>query len=267
MKLADIKPTLVERIYAEDGSVVITIQSHQEASDKVQISTFTRRHPYETNLRGSNGATIYSVYNYVSSPEITRLLSSMKGKGPYTINPKQVDSFLERTAAAVTLKHVPDVIIYPKSSSDFLTKFATKVGKRYPSAKVLGDAFMKKLLKADDVEPLINTSHPDWEKFSSEHPADVAKLKKSISKMIRDNNGELEMKNLYKPYLKFIKNFIEMRDAYEVLESVIGKNVLVVDDVLSTGSTMLEMVRQIAEYEPSSIAGLTIFKHTTTKTL
>ena len=76
------------------------------------------------------------------------------------------------------------------------------------------------------------------------------------------SDGELELKKFYKPYLKFIKNFIELRDAYEVLDKVLGKSVLVVDDILSSGSTMAEMIRQLEEFEPSKIAGLTLFKHT-----
>lgn len=270
MKLKDIKPLLVERIYSDGDSLVITIQKHREASDKSQISTMIRRQALETNLKDSNGAVIYSLYNYVSSPEITNLLSSIKGRGPYKVNGNQLKTFLDQCAIAaepVLSKIKPDVIIYPKSSSSLTAEFAKKIHDKHPSAQLVSDAFYKKILNAEDVEPLINTKHPDWEKFAANNPADVEKLKKSLSKMIRDHDGKLELKKMYKPYMKFIKNFVEMRDALEVLEAVLEKNVLVIDDVLSTGATMLEMIRQLVDNEPNSIAGLTIFKHTTSSTV
>jgi hypothetical protein len=259
-----IQELLTERIYAEKDNLVITIQSTKDSSTKEEISTFVRRQPYETNLKGSGGSVVYSIFNYLSSPEATKLLSSIKGKGPYKVNPKQLDTFLIQTALAsksIIEKLKPDVIIYPKSSSTLVADFAKKIGEKH-DIKIINDAFFKKVLNPEDIEPLINTSHPDWEKFSSEHPGEVKKLKMSLSKMIKDHGGNLELKKMYKPYMKFIKNFIEMQDAYEILEAVIEKNVLVLDDVLSSGSTMLEMIRQIAEMEPKSIAGLTIFKHT-----
>lgn len=262
MKLQDV---LTERIYSSDGKLVITIQNHREASDSSQISTYVNRQPYVTHIRGVD-AEIYSLFNYVSGPEVTNLLSSLKGKGPYELNPKQLDTFLVQCQIAIERvleKTKPDVIIYPKSSSTLIGDLVSKITGAHDDIKVLGDAFVKKAIDAESVEPLINTAHPDWEKFSSEHPDEVKKLKKSVAKMIRDHKGRLELKKLYKPYLKFIKNFIEMKDAYEVLDSVLDKSVLVLDDVLSSGTTMAEMVRQLAEMEPKSLAGLTIFKHTT----
>jgi hypoxanthine phosphoribosyltransferase len=47
------------------------------------------------------------------------------------------------------------------------------------------------------------------------------------------------------------------------MKMVMEKNVLVVDDILSSGTTMAEMIRQLEELEPSKIVGLTLFKHTT----
>jgi phosphoribosylpyrophosphate synthetase len=194
------------------------------------------------------------------------MLTSIKGKGPYELHKKQFEVLMKqlRDGTEKILKQTrPDVLVYPKSGSPFLKQYIDSIRNLDPDLKIIDNAFLKKQLDGTEIEPLINTSHPDWEKFASENPKEVVKLKRSIATNI--HNGVIELKKLYKPYVKFIKNFIEMRDAYELLDSVLGKKVIVIDDILSSGATMAEMVRQLEELEPSEIYGLTVFKHTTSQ--
>ena len=190
------------------------------------------------------------------------MLKALKRTGTLAVNEKQFETFMTdvgKAAATVVRRVNPDIIIYPKSKSPLLKQFVDEIAK-YTHAEILGDRFIKAVLDAEDVEPLLNTKHPDWKKFSSEYPEDVQKLKKQLITHVK--RGELELKKLYKPYVKFIQNFVELRDAYEVLDKVMGQKVLVIDDILSTGSTMAEMIRQLTDLEPFKIAGLTLLKHT-----
>lgn len=256
--------TLLEDISVEGDSVRITSQNYKSASTKDSISTYFRTQPYVTHTAGID-ADIFSILNYVSSETSTEILKSMKGIGHHKVNENQFAALMSqvKASASVLVKRIkPDVIIYPKSKSDLLRKFVDEIHSAYPTAEVLSDAFIKRALDAEDVEPLINTKHHLWKKFSDENPKAVKDLKRSLKSQIK--NGELELKKFYKPYLKFIKNFIELKDAYTVLEKVMNNNVLVVDDILSSGSTMNEMIRQLEEFEPSKITGLTLFKLTTT---
>jgi glutamine phosphoribosylpyrophosphate amidotransferase len=258
MKIHD----LLEDISIDGDSLRITVQHYKSASTPESISTGFRTQPYSTAIKGCD-AEVFSLLNYVSSDTSTQILKSLKGHGPYKVNDKQFEAFMKqvKTAASKVVSRVnPDIIIYPKSKSDFLKRFVNEV-KSGSSIEVLDDQFIKSVLDAENVEPLINTNHPDWKKFSTDHPKEVDKLKKQLKTHVAA--GELELKKLYKPYLKFIKNFIELKDAYEVLDKVLGKRVLVIDDILSSGATMAEMIRQLNDFEPSKIAGLTIFKHTT----
>jgi hypothetical protein len=253
---------IVEEISVDGDNLRITTQHYKAGSTKDAISTSFRSQPYTSKIKGTN-AEIFSLLNYVSSDVSTNILKSLKGKGPYKVNEKQFSTLLQQVKqhAGIALKRIkPDVIIYPKSSSPLLKQFVDEIHDAYPHAEILEERFVKKLLDAEDVEPLINTGHPDWKKFSTEHPDQVELLKKNLKYQIK--HGELELKKFYKPYLKFIKNFIELKDAYEVLEKVMGANVLVVDDILSSGTTMAEMIRQLEEFEPSKISGLTLFKLT-----
>lgn len=261
-ELASDPVSILEGISAAQDRVVLSTTSWKETSSKDTIGTSFKRIPYKTSIKGSD--PIYSILNYVSSEETTKLLTSLKGKGPYTVNQKILDQLMTGVVGASKkiLEHLdPDVIIYPKSSSDLTKTFAEKLKAAYPKIQVVDEGFVKKMLKAGDEEAMINTSHPDWKKFVEEHPKDAANLKKSLATQIA--NGNLELKKLYKPYVKFIKNFVELKDAYATLEQVLGKRVLVVDDILSSGTTMLEMFRQLKEFEPEMVAGLTIFKRTT----
>jgi len=254
---------IVEDIHVEGNELMISTQHYKAGSTKDSISTYFRAQPYTTSVSGVD-AEIYSLLNYVSSDVSTDILKSLKGKGPYKVNPKQWESLLKQVkqhASVFVKRFKPDVIIYPKSSSPLVKQFVDQVHSAYPSAELLDERFVKKVIDAENLEPLINTSHPDWPKFAKDHPAEVKKLKQSLKTHVE--RGELELKKLYKPYLKFIKNFIELKDAYEVLERVMGANVLVVDDILSSGTTMAEMIRQLQEFEPSKIVGLTLFKVTT----
>jgi len=259
------KQFLLEDISIVNDKIQITTQHYKAGSSKESISTYFKSHPYKTSIKGCD-ADIYSLLNYVSSDISTDILKSLKGRGPYKVDEKQYAHFMSqvKSAASMFIRNIkPDVIIYPKSSSSLLKQFVDEVSKTYPSAEVLSDSFIKVALNAENVEPLINTNHPDWVKFAEENPKAVKELKRSLKGQILKGSGELQFKNIYKPYAKFIKNFIELRDSYEVLEKVLDNNVLIIDDILSTGSTMAEMVRQVSELEPSKITCLTLFKYTT----
>jgi hypothetical protein len=264
MKLREISFDLIsilEGISAAQDHVRISTTAWKETSTPDTISTSFKRIPYKSSIKGSE--PIYSILNYVSSPESTKLLTSLKGKGPYIVNEKQIDQLLTGVVGAckqimVTLD--PDVILYPKSSSPLVKQFVDKLHRAYPKVKIADEAFVKKVLQAGDEDALLNTQHPDWKKFADENPESVEDLKKNLKRHIKD--GNLELKKLYKPYVKFIKNFVEMKDASNTLDQVIEKRILVVDDVFSTGSTILEMFRQLREFEPEAISGLTIFKRT-----
>lgn len=257
--------SILEGISAANDRVVMSTTNWRETSTADTIGTTFKRIPYKSSIKGSE--PIWSVLNYISSEQSTKILQSLKGKGPYEVSDKQLDQLLTGVVGAcrqLFISFKPEVIIYPKSSSDLLKKFVDKLHKAYPNIEVLDEAFVKKILKAGDEEALINTNHPDWKKFSEENPKAVEELKKSLARHIQD--GNLELKKLYKPYVKFIKNFVELKDAYSVLEKVMDKRVMVVDDIFSSGTTMLEMFRQLKEFEPKDLAGLTIFKRTSEST-
>lgn len=266
MKLTQLTPSIIElleSIYASHDTVKITVQHDPAASEGGTISTYFKRLPYEAHIKGAS-ETIYSLLNYVPNAETTKLLSSLKGKGPYTVEQRQLEMLIKSCVEAchrlITLFD-PEVIVYPTSRSTLVRMFVERLHKHYPSIRFVDEAFIKKLLKTGDEEALLNTKHPEWEKFAASNPKEAEHLKRTLKRHAA--GGTLELKRLYKPHLKFVKNFMELRNPSHTLDNVIGRRVLVVDDILSTGSTMVEMFRQLEEFEPEAMAGLTIFKRTT----
>lgn len=268
MKLFELSydPVLIlEGLSIAHDQVRMSTTRWKETSTPDTISTSFKRIPYKTSIKGSE--PIYSILNYISSEQTTNMLTSLKGKGPYTVNARILDELMTGVVGASKkiIEHLdPQIILYPKSSSDLVKKFVDKLKATYKKIEIVDEAFVKKVLQAGDEEALINTQHPDWKKFASENPDAVDELKKSLKRHIKD--GNLEIKKLYKPYVKFIKNFVELKDASATLDHVLGKRVLVVDDILSSGTTILEMFRQLREFEPESLSGLTIFKRTSETT-
>lgn len=264
MKLREISTdpiSVLEDIHVDKNHLSIAFSRHKDASSTDHISTYFRRNPYKFSPNGME--TVYSILNYIHSEETTHILTSLKGKGPYSYDDRQITHLLNGIVGACKKLMIdldPEVILYPKSSSPLLKRFVELLHKAYPKVKIADEAFVKSIIKAGDEDALINTKHPDWQKFSDNHPEAVTELKKSIKRIIKD--GTLDLKHFYKRHAKFLKNFIEMKNASNTLDQVIEKRILVIDDVLSSGATMHEMFRQLREFEPESISGLTIFKRT-----
>ena len=130
MKLSE----LFEDISINGDSLRITVQHYIAASTKDSISTGFRKQPYKTTIPGCN-AEVYSLLNYVSSETSTKILKSLKGQGPYRVENKQFEHFMNeiKDAASIIVKRFsPDIIIFPKSKSEFLKHFVAEVVKSAP---------------------------------------------------------------------------------------------------------------------------------------
>ncbi len=56
---------------------------------------------------------------------------------------------------------------------------------------------------------------------------------------------------------KFIKNFMELTPDISMKNNIDGKNVMLLDDLIATGTTTAEMIRNIHLYSPNSVFLLT----------
>jgi len=254
-------------------NVVYTMQSTKFGSSKTEIDTYDKAPWYnEHSASKTGGIDVYSAYLYKHSKMVTNILHSLKGDGPYTVadstRQKLLKATAQRTAALVRQKKI-DTIIFPKSSSPFLKEFVGYIKQELGNANVtvMDEAIIKKQIDAVSVEKKDFSELIDFEnpKFNTLKPATIKALEKQIETSIKANaeNGKgntISMKDIYKGQAKFVKDFLEIvKDLSEMLHD---KNVMLIDDVLSSGATFSEMVRLIQKEKVKSMIGLTIFKLT-----
>ena len=262
------------KVDEKTNTVTYSMQSQKFGSSSEEIDTYTGRGFYNEHSASSGGIDIYSCYLYKHGPKITQILQALKGTGPLTVPEKTANNFLKNTAkhAAELIKAKKiDTIVFPKSSSAFLQSFVDEIRLQLGShpINIIADAIIKKQIKdieADkgDMTELINFDHKS---FNTLKPATIKALEKQIAKNIKDNEAAgkgrvVSVKDINKMQAKFVHNFMEL--VKSLSDDLDSKNVMLIDDVLSSGATFAEMVRVLQKENIKSLIGLTIFKNTAT---
>ena len=65
------------------------------------------------------------------------------------------------------------------------------------------------------------------------------------------------MKNVPKQYTKFIKNFLGSNLKAKYIQD---KNIVVIDDMMSSGFTFKAAFENLLNYSPKTITGISLFK-------
>lgn len=185
----------------------------------------------------------YSIGNY-SDVEALKMIKK-------TFNQNSEDStFIKTKLVPQFIKHVNqintiDVIVYPQSSSGLLSHFARELNSKLPHSVLLGDSFVKSLPSEIFID-------------SGEIGLDVKTLKR-LNQIIEnaDTNGHFELKKVPLQFRKFFKGYLSLSTSKH---NFIDKNVLVVDDVLSSGATISEIYRILKLNGANNIIGVTLFK-------
>lgn len=208
--------------------------------------------PYVAQGVSVNNKTIYSVYNK-NVKTISEIIKTLKKQNKIDMNSSDYEHFIKRTAVYVTsesagiMKNI-DVILTPKSSSFIVQDLVDEIKKRKPDIKIITETFYK--LPVEDI--VIDYKNYD---VSETVKTDMDKLIKKAKK-----EGFLELKKVKKIFLNYISNILCI-DKLKIKQNYIeNKNILLIDDVLSSGKTFQEMIRLIESFSPNEIRGLTIFK-------
>lgn len=260
------------KIDDKNNSVVFTLQKQKFGSNSTEIDTYIGHGWYSEHTADSGNIDIYSRYLYKRGDVITGILKSLKGNGPYKVDERTLHNFLKQTAASaaelVKSKKI-DTIIFPKSSSEFLFAFVEEIKRHLGGhpVTVIADAIVKKQIDKIEVDKgdMTNLINFDHKSFNTLKPATIKALEKQLARNIKANaeagkGNTVSVKDLPKMQAKFVGNFLEL--VKELSGLLQGKNVMIVDDVLSSGATFAEMVRLISGEDVKSVVGLTIFKNT-----
>ena len=247
----------LEDIFVQGGELLAAVNDDRtrRASDHDRI--VANRRPLGRLTGTTRETPVYYAFSFVPGDASTEMLKTLKGHGgQYVLPAARRDTFIKDAAGhmaaqfkALHLK--PDVIVAPSSSSPLLRDFATVLAKELGVQVGLLNAFSKvKIpdLPADREQAMamIRQKFIDYDylekKFKGDKDKAVADITKNVYYNIR-KHGYLSAKELHKQYGKFVMGFLKHDLSGEDEYSLLDKTVLVVDDVLSSGSTFSELFR------------------------
>lgn len=278
MKLANLFEDIF-RSLSKPGLLSISVNTHEKkhrGGDRESIATSVPL-PLRMTASKTRGVPVYYAYNYLHSEEVTELLKAIKGKSELKADDRQLNRFYDDTASYMVAglkqrKIKPDIVVCPASSSTVTREFTMRLAKALDNAKVVTDAFLKqKAFKLEDnrvkgIEQCKKFVDMDLIKVKY-HGDDADKFATKVATSVYQSikkHGSLELKDVYKQFGMFVKGFMDKQ--LDVEYELMDKEVLVVDDVLSSGSTMSEMMRLVKdECMAKTVYGVVIFNMTTAK--
>ena len=219
---------------------------------------YTKAHkPYITHHKSIPNVELVSAYQIdkkkVDRNTLMEVLLTLKGQGKHKISPSDLDKLLSRSAEYLW-KYLQSkkisTITYPQSSSALASQFADKFQGRVSDTVLIPSAFKK--------------SDPKMIRLDYESMA-LYKLSPKTIKALEDIIEKAKAKGSFKIHdvptmlRKFFNHFMEPSHI-NMLDKVEGKNILLVDDILTSGSTTHEIVRIINKFQPNKIYVATLFR-------
>lgn len=257
----------LETLEVKNGKVVYIKQSKNYASEPGLISTYERAKDSMLTTSGQDvrNKKIFSLYNYKSDSASNDIILSLKNQGPYEIDTEVYNKFLHDSATyakKIMAYQQIDFVIYPVSSSKFLKDFVSLI-ENETHITFIKDAIIKKQIKnvEEYAEEMIDKDYYGYAKLTD---AKKKSIIKSIINNVKKNEASgkgsiITLKNVAsKRDSHYISKFMEIAND-DILE-VENKNVMIIDDLIGSGTSFSDMIRVVDEFAPSEIFGLTIFK-------
>jgi len=226
-----------------DNQVIIDYES--KAGDLINLRFGkSELKPHTKNIEGIT-LDVFNLYTSKGA-DATIILKRLKAMH---IDVSAYNQFLNRSAVYATkiIRDLNvDIIVTPKSSSSLTKDFAQKIKERNPGIEFLLDSFVK----AEDPSKI--TLDLESKKLSD---STIKKLESSIRRGVK--LGYFQMKWVLPPYRKFLKNVFSYTGNAKKFE---GKKVLIIDDVIASGSSLVSIFQTLQEAGAESVKCLTIFK-------
>lgn len=157
-----------------------------------------------------------------------------------------------------------DTVIMVPSMHQINKRFMTVIAKQVKATNVVEDLFFK-TKKADiweniDVEAIENYCYRNY------HPNVAMNRAETIMRNIQIDLNRMPGQYfsagmMNKDYIKFIDNIVSLNNHYSVEDAmslINNKRVLVLDDILSTGTTISGCVKEVIKYGPKKLNVITL---------
>lgn len=219
--------------------------------------------PFKSSLFG---IPVFSVYNlaYIDdtplSPSEQRAEAVLFVRSVKT-NPEMYADVIRRTAiyiAAFAKERKIDTIVTTPSSSRLIGMLITEIRRRMFNAQgTIVKSFEQQIRKIDKFDDVMFRKP---ERMSDD---EFERLKERVRKNMQ-KSGTIEMKRIPAKDRKVIASVFTFNnaDGTSMLNEldVIDKNVLIVDDMVTTGTTAASIVNQVKQFNPASVSAITMFK-------
>ena len=203
--------------------------------------------PYVKKLEGVD-VQVISLYTF-NDTSGTVIMKKLKAND---ISNDTYYQFINRSAvfASHLIRELKiDILVLPESSSPLAANFARAIVKANPGIKMAP----KNFIKARDAKDIkIDYDHPKLT------PAIIKTLESSLRRAERE--GVLKMKWILPVNRKFLSNVFSYDGNADIFEY---RNVLIVDDIVTSGSSILPLYLTVEEAGASNTHCLTLFKSST----
>ena len=254
-------PFIFEGIDIDNQNKTVSFNPSHENN----VNTSIKFNPVYGNLNGIETISIFQRKDNDNKTDGNPLVYALKGiKGWKFLNPKEdiialLKQFI-RIAEKIKLEY--DTIITIPSTNPLNIHFLHRLNKIIKAEVKIKDYLTK--LSADDVWE----DYIDFKQMSLDYGDKYKVVEKDMLKYFKDmeykNNNIFSFKYISNIKLrKYIKKtmFTEYVDSeIKFAPFINGKNVLILDDTISTGASISEMCNNILEtYVPNSITVITLF--------
>ena len=147
------------------------------------------------------------------------------------------------------------IIIIPSGNylnKRFMRSLANSINAKYQ----IEDLITKVEMDYDEPEDFIN-----YDLIKKDYPNNSREIEMELEKhlyKLNNQNKEFKAKDVKKKYLKYF-NFLSLKDCEDAAEKINDKNVIVLDDIFSSGTTVSQAIEAIKQnYEPKTMTVVTL---------
>ena len=232
---------------------IVKFEPNSDAIINTSFGKTKRLIPYEMKLPFGKMYTVYKKSKNVDKKEYKEVLSAIKGQSnQYSIDVESYDKFLTRTAlylSKIVTDNNIDTVIVMETSSRLLADLMVKMNKYLPKYYEM-HTYNKGIFKNPEISAIeISTRH--------ELKPDTTK---SLEDILDKANKEsyFSIKRVPAQFRDLIKNWLKINN--KILSKIVDKRVMIVDDIVTTGSTVKEASILIEEAGAKSLIGISIIK-------
>jgi len=230
-----------EGIFAKDDELIFDYSSEEG----VRVKLGTKKVKYKSYTTKIDGNLVFSLYGITG--ENKNILRALKGESSVKVNKKDLDYFLQRSAlyAFHIISKEIDIILYSENSYYLFDRFIKDLSSKFSSKS------LKIFQSIYKLSPSVISIKPDA-------PAKYLKDLEDLLKHLRKKEKIKLRNDIPLKFREYFTNFISIRD--EVQSKIENKNILVVDDILTSGSTFSELFTILKLRKANVMYGLTLFK-------